>query len=139
MADIALTAAEIKVVFPSRAETYDFVAAVAVTKGQLVYLNTSGLVALADANAAGAQQAIGIALTKAAAGEAVTVLKQGHIAGFTITQNYGVPLYLSDTAGAMADAAGTMTVPVGRVVGLSDKPNYTKVFYADFAWGTQYS
>jgi hypothetical protein len=41
--------------------------------------------------------------------------------------------YLSDTAGALDDAAGTLTVVCGRVLVLPDGNN-TKILYVDFSW-----
>lgn len=135
MADITVTAADVRPVFAGQAEIYDFIAAVAIDAGEAVYLTTAGTVGLADANAAGQQQAIGIALKSVVAGEAVSVLKRGHLYGFTLTSlNPGAFAFLSDTAGALADAAGTLAVPIGRVVVLSDKPNYSKVLYVEATW-----
>ncbi len=136
MADIALTAARIAVVFPEQAEIYDMIAAVALTKGQAVYQNSSGKAAVADANAgSGAEDFLGIALNAAGAGGAVSILKRGHVAGFTISQAYDAPIYLSDTAGALADApSATNPIPVGRVVPLTDGPTLTKVLYVNAAW-----
>lgn len=136
MADISVTAADVRPVFQGQAEIYDFVAAVAIDAGEAVYLTTAGTVGLADANAAGQQQAIGIALKSVSAGEAVSVLKKGHLYGFDLSgMNPGAFAFLSDTAGALADAASvTLTVPMGRVLVLSDKPNYTKVLYIEATW-----
>lgn len=134
MADIALTAAQIHAIDPTQAEIYNFVAAEAITQGQAVYFVTTGTVGVADANAAGKQQCRGIALNAAAAGQAVSVLKKGRCAGFTVSSvNCGAGLYLSDTAGALADAAGTLEVPVGSVVPMSDKDK-TRVAYIDARW-----
>ena len=139
MADIALTAAKIGLVDPMKAEVYTFLAAEAITKGQVVYMTTSGTVGVADANVANKQQARGIALNAAGAGQAVDVCVKGMLYGFTLSdQSYDDPLYLSDTAGAMADAAGTLTVPVGLVYPLSDKDK-TKVFMAHFRMREDYS
>ena len=137
MADIALDANEVRIVFDQNAEVYDFVSAVALEAGEVVYLTTAGTVNKADANAAGdPQQAIGIALQKCAAGEAVSVLKRGHLYGFTLSGlNPGAFAFLSDNPGNLADTASvTKTVPVGRVMVLSDKPNYSKVLYCNFVW-----
>jgi hypothetical protein len=140
MADLSLTAAQISPVFPDKAEIYTFIAVEAITKGQAVYLvAASGKVGVADANASGKQQLRGIALNAAAAGEPVAVMKTGHIYGFTLTsQDYDDAVYLSDTAGALGDAAGTMTVNAGRVVSLSDH-SLTKVVYLDVNWATVWS
>lgn len=134
MADITVTAAKVGVVYPDNAEIYDFIAAEALTAGQAVYMLTgAGTVGVADANVANKQQIRGIALNAVGAGQAVSVLKRGQVYGFTLAGDYDSLAYLSDTAGALADAAGTMTVNAGRVVGLPDNSN-TKVLYVDADW-----
>ena len=133
MADITVTAAKVAPVFPEKAEIFDMIAVEAITKGQAVYQTTAGKAGVADANASGKQQFRGIALNAAAAGSAVSVLKKGHVSGFTLSGNYDSLAYLSDTAGALADAAGTMTVNCGRVMALTDK-DLTKVLYVDADW-----
>jgi len=134
MADIVVTAAQVAVVNPHDAEIYDFIATEAITAGQAVYQLTTGKVGVADANAAGKQQFRGIALKSVGAGQAVSVLKKGMVAGFTLTSlNRDAVLYLSDTAGALADAAGTMTVNCGRVFSLSDA-DLSKVLYVSADW-----
>jgi hypothetical protein len=139
-ADIALTAAQVEPIFPLRAEIYSFMAASTITKGQVVYMTTAGTVAPADANGTGTRQARGIALNAAYAGQAVSVLKRGHVAGFTVSGlNASVPLFLSDTVGALNDtASGTLTVVCGIVVCMTDK-DATKVLYADFRWGPDWA
>ena len=63
------------------------------------------------------------------AGQPVDVMVRGHIAGFDFTsQAYDTTLYLSNTAGLLADAAGTVSVVVGRVLPLTDK-DLNKVLY----------
>ena len=135
MADITVTAAQVSPIFPEKAEIVDVIASEAITQGQLVYLTTAGKAAVADANTAGKEQVRGIALKKAAAGQAVSILKRGHVAGFDVSAKNGdIALYLSDTAGAMADAASaTKTVNVGRVAVLTDKSG-TKVVYFEADW-----
>jgi hypothetical protein len=136
MADITVTAAQVAVLQPETAEIYDFIATEAITAGQAVYMLTTGKVGVADANAAGKQLFRGIALKSVGAGQAVSVIKQGMIAGFTLTsQNRDVPLYLSDTAGALADAAATKLVRAGRVVALSDN-SLSKALYVEATWNT---
>lgn len=139
MADIALTAAQIAVVNPLQAEIYSVLAAEAITAGQAVYFTTSGTAGVADANAANKQQCRGIALHAAGAGQAVDVLKRGMCYGFTLTsQSHDDPVFLSDTAGALADAAGTLTVPVGLVAPLADK-DVTKVMYIEARWAADWA
>ena len=105
------------------------VAGVALTALQPVYLDgTTGKLALGDGSAAGTAGIIGLAAKAVAANEAVTVLGDGSIvAGVTLTQNYGTRVYLSDTAGAMADAAGTVAVTIGRVIPGLASSTYDKV------------
>ncbi len=139
MADIVVTAAKVGLVDPMKAITHTGVAAAAITKGQVVYMDTSGTIGVADANDVGKQQARGIALNAAGAGQAVTFVKEGAVYGFTLTsQAYGAALYLSDAAGALADAAGTLTVPCGIVAPLSDKDK-TKVLWAEFRWAAPWA
>lgn len=134
MADITVTAAKVGVLFPDKAEIFDMIAAEAITAGQPVYQTSAGKAGVADANASGKEQVRGIALNAAGAGQAVSVLKRGHVGGFTLAGAYDSIAYLSDTVGRLADAAGTMNVPVGRVVGLTDAA-ITKALYVDARWG----
>lgn len=133
MADLALTAAQISVVDPEAAEIISGVLAATVTQGQTVYQDTSGTWGVGDASAAGTTKNAGIALSAGGAGQAISILKRGSVAGFTITQAYGATVYLSDTAGSLADAAGTVSITMGSVMGLSDA-SYTKVLHIDAAW-----
>lgn len=133
MADIAITAGKVACANQGLSEIIDVTLAEAVTAGQALYLvAASGKYGLADANAAGKQQMRGIALTGGAAGQTVPMLKKGLVYGFTISGlNYDAPLYLSDTAGALADAAGTMTVVAGRVIPVNDNPTFTKALWVE--------
>ncbi len=132
MADIALVADRVDVVFPHSSEIIDVKLVEAVTRGQVVYQSTAGTFGVADANAAGKQQARGIALRGGAAGETISILKRGVATGYTVAGlNADVALYLSDTAGALADGAGTLSVICGRVFALTDA---VKVVHFDFDW-----
>jgi len=138
MADIALTAAQIAPIDVEKAEIYTFQAAEAITAGQVVYLLAAGTVGVADATTGGGlYQARGIALNAAATGKACDVLKRGRVAGFTVSgMDASTPVFLSETAGALADAtpAGTGTAVVcGIVVTMPDK-DATKVVHAEFRW-----
>lgn len=136
MADIVVTAAQVAVVYPHNAEIYDFIANEAINAGQAVYLLTTGKVGLADANAAGQpQQFRGIALKTVGAGQAVSVLKKGWVAGFAVSAlNRDAVLYLSDNAGALADTASvTKTVNCGRVMSIPDSA-LTKAVYIEADW-----
>jgi len=139
MADLIVTAAQIAPVFPLKAEIHDYLAAETIAKGQAVYFTASGRVGVADANAAGRQQFRGIALNGAGAGQAVSVLHRGHVYGFGIASlNADAYAYLSDTAGALADAPGALNVRVGRVVALADAAG-SKILFIDVSWLSTWS
>ena len=120
MADLAVVAAEVGVINPRDAEMGFMTCASATTAGQTLYRDANGDGEIADANVAGAQQTRALALEAGAAGQTISVLFRGLVEGFTVAQAYDAPLYQSDTAGAIADAAGTLTVPVGIVTAIND-------------------
>jgi len=132
MADLTVTAAQLRPIESIELRTVSMIAAEAITKGQAVYQNTSGNAALADASASGTVATlVGIATEDAAAGRAVTVLHYGRLAGYTLTGlNGGAAVYVSDTAGALADAAGTVSKIVGRVFRMNDIDR-TKFLFVD--------
>lgn len=133
MSDITVTASKVGLVFPEKSIVRDYIATETITAGQAVYFLTTGKVGVADANASGKQRVCGIALNGGGAGQAISVLHEGEIAGFTLSGNADTLVYLSDTAGALADAAGTMQMAIGRVKCLSDA-NLTKVLYVQADW-----
>lgn len=134
MSDITVTAAQVGVVYPEKADIFDMVAGATITAGQAVYQTSAGKADLADANGSGTLQFRGIALNGGGAGQAISVLKRGHVYGFTVTsQAYDAALYVSNTAGALADAAGGTTINAGRVVALPDA-SATKVVYIEADW-----
>lgn len=50
------------------------------------------------------------------AGFPITALRQGLVAGFEVDDAFDADIYLSDTPGAIANSAGTVSTPLGRVV-----------------------
>lgn len=130
MAAITATPSQIALVFPSRARVRDVVLAEAVTAGQSIYQANTGKYGLADANAAGKEQFRGVALSKGAAGQTITICEEGEVAGYDLSGvAYDGAVFLSDTAGGLDSAASaTKTVRCGRVVALTD-PELTKVVY----------
>lgn len=143
MADITVTAANVGLVDPMKAELWPCIAASTITKGQACYIDSNGKAAPADATTGGGLfQFRGVALKAAAAGQAVTLCKRGALYGYTLTGvAYSGPVFLSETTGAFADAtpAGTGTAVVcGVAVALTDK-DLTKVFYVDARWGVDWS
>lgn len=133
--EVALTAARIAVVDIHNAEIHSFQAEAALTEGVALYfVAANGTVGIADANDSGKEQFRGISLQAVAAGETVEVLKRGRVYGYTVSGlTFDDPIYLSDTAGSLSTAVGTMTVNCARVVVLNDK-DLTKVLYIDANW-----
>ncbi len=134
MADIVVNADQVAVVFPLKAEIYDFIAGEAINPGQAVYVNANGKLALADANGSGTVQFRGIALKKGGPGQAVSVLLRGHVAGFDVSGlAYDAPVYVSNTAGALADAAGGTSLLAGRVIPITDRALTKLLFITGWA------
>lgn len=132
MGDIAVIAAKVAVCFPERAEIFDGIAGVTITAGQVVYLIVaSGKLGLADEDASAEASFVwGMALNGGGAGQAISVLRRGHVYGFTVSGlAYALPCSLSATAGALLDTGATTNI-VARVVPLSDS-DLTKVLFVD--------
>lgn len=98
--------------------TRDKVAGGAGALGDAVYYAADGDAEVADASVAGTAKARGIVVaiqggkSTFVAGDALTVVTAGPCAGFTGMTPQDT-LYQSDTAGALADAAGTVSHAVG--------------------------
>jgi len=132
MSDITVTAAKVALVYPEQSECYNVTLAEDATKGQALYQTTSGTYGLADCDAAGKQQFRGVALETAKAGEAISMLKRGVLAGYTLP-TYEDNIYLSSTAGAFSDAPIAMIILCGRVIALND-PDLTELLYIEADW-----
>ena len=117
MADLALVTADTLNVVES-IEQQTGVAGVAITAGQVIRPHaTTGLWALSDANNAADINNSYIATKTVAAGMGLTGLKRGVLDGFDLSGlNYGVSVFISDTAGALADAAGSNSRIAGQVI-----------------------
>jgi len=137
--ELALTASKIAVVFPEQAEIYTKTCAEAITAGQSLFQDTDGKVQLADANAAGERQTRFLALQAGGSGDAISVLKKGHIYGYTLTAAYDAAIYQSDTTGSIATTAGTVTVPLGVIDGIDQGGTVTKVVYFEARWREDYT
>lgn len=133
MTAITVTAAKVAVVFPETAEIYNVIAAAAITKGQALYQTTSGTCGVAQADDLDKAQFRGVALEAVNAGEALSMLKRGVLAGYTLA-TYEDEVYLSDTAGAFDTAPGTQLVKCGRVIAIADRPTLTEVLYIEADW-----
>lgn len=80
---------------------------------------TSAKFTKGNATAAGEAAIYGISLTKAHyAGQAITAVRRGlvDVGNALDALAFGASVYLSNTDGALADAAGTVSVVVGTVV-----------------------
>lgn len=118
MADISITAAN---VIPSaNAKTVRKAAAETITAGQVVYLNSSGNVAKADANlSAAAATVYGIAANGGGAGQLITVVKEDPALVIGATVAIGDILILSATAGGICPAADLASGHYGTVLGIA--------------------
>lgn len=135
MAAITVTAAQVAPLFVHQTEIYSLEAAEAITKGQAVYVNANGKAALADASDAGTLILAGIALDAAGAGQAVSVLKRGFVAGFGVSgMTQGDAVYISDTAGGLDTGAGTVSKVIGRVAPVNQAGNIQKALYVQNDW-----
>lgn len=121
MASLSFTAANIRPLDGAVTRAFNAGAA-SITPGDLVYIVSDGDVEVADGNGAQAlARAVGIVTAiqggkaSTAAGDRVTVVLFGPVAGFTgLTP--GANGYVSDTAGDIADAVATYD----RIVGFAE-------------------
>ncbi len=122
MTDLTVTAAKVALVFPMEARVRTYKAAADLDAGTPVYINASGKVGKADANGASPINRFrGITLESVKAGQDVDVVIEGEVAGFDLSGlAYDAPVYVSDTVGVLADAAGTTSLAVGMVVPMND-------------------
>lgn len=133
MADIALTAAQVSPVNENEYEAWTLIAAAAITRGQTVAIDTAGKAIVGDASTGvvPGNNVRGIALNAAGIGDAVTIMVHGALYGFTLTQAYDAAIYNSNTAGALSDAAGDVSMVIGRVKPMHDGATPTKVLYVN--------
>jgi hypothetical protein len=118
MADLALvTAGKVEVVESVVQDS--MIAAEAIAAGQAVRIDVAnGKATKANGTTAAEARIYGVALKAAAAGAPVTVLRLGVLDGFDISgMTYDDDVFLSDTDGTLADAAGTVSTIVGKVIG----------------------
>jgi len=135
MTDLVRTAAKVGAVFTQHAEIMDLITSVTVEAGQAVAIGSDGQLDLADGSTGlNAAATRGIALKAGVAGQVVPVLKRGGLEGFAVSAlNGDVPVYVSATAGELADAAAAVPFQVGVVMVLPDG-NATKIIYIDIPW-----
>ncbi len=116
MADLSITTCTpVRVI-----EQYTGPAAAATAVGDAVYLvAASGKLGLADENgSAPVNEPEGVAIKAALAdGDTITIVKKGllDIGNVLSAMNYGTPVYLSATAGKLADADPGNAIVIGEV------------------------
>jgi hypothetical protein len=145
MTVIVVTAAEVGRLYVNQDLAIPIFLGATITAGQVVRQDTDGKYILADATVGGAdaRQTL-IALKGGVDGEADLGVKEGALEGYAVSGlSAGAQLFLSDTAGAVDDAAGTVSVPIGRVIGTAEKDpsdgTVKEVAYFDMDWNTQFA
>jgi hypothetical protein len=137
MSTIAVTAAKVGLVHPTRAEVWPVELAEAATAGQVLYQTSSGTFGLCDTGTAAKDEPRGVALEAGSAGQVISMVKKGAIYGATLSGvAYDGLVYASNTAGGLSDSA--VAEIVGRVVPLSDASK-TKVLYVDCKWEADFN
>lgn len=145
MTALAPTAARVAPVNDTQYVARTYIAAAAITAGQVVYINSAGKAALARGNALGTMQGLaGIATHNAGANQPVEVLSHGALEGMGVgALAYALPIYVSSaTAGSLDDAAvtgsGNVAVVIGRVAPMSG-PGLEKVLWVDIPLSALYA
>lgn len=135
MADITVTAAELRPMEVIEARLIPMIADEAIEKGQAVYRKTNGRAGKAQANGVGTAKVVGMATTSVPAGTAFEALHYGRLAGYGLSAvDPGSTVFLSaGTAGAVADTATTgatnVLVPLGTVHTMTDGSSTKFVFF----------
>ncbi len=129
MAAITRTKENISQVHTHLGKVHGGIAATAIEAGQPVYVDSNGKYALADANGSGTDKFRGIALETVGAGQPLGVLVEGFLEGFTLAGAYDSAAYVSDSVGELADAAGTTSLVVGKVMPFWKANGASKVLY----------
>lgn len=140
MADISLTTADSVDVIENWEPLPSYRAAEDITAGAPITFNSSGDWVNSDANGTTSLLTVrAIALKTVKAGQALTGMKRGILGGFALTsQAYMASIYASNTVGRLADAAGGLSMPIGRVMPACAVPPITtapdKVLCVDISW-----
>lgn len=126
MANLTIAAADVALVVGDSidgTETFTAPSEEALTAGQFARLNTTtGFQALGNATtsaeAGAGNPRRGLALNTVAVNETTTFIKKGllNVGSALSALAYGAQVFLSDTDGTLADAAGTVSTVVGYVV-----------------------
>jgi hypothetical protein len=130
MADLTRTLARVRPLEGIEARNIPMIADEAIQAGQPVYRKANGRAGLASAAAAGTAKVVGVATTSVQAGRAFEAGHYIRMVGFDLAAiAFGTTVYLSNTAGALADAAGTVSRPLGSVHGMTDVAGTKFIFF----------
>lgn len=133
MTNLTITASAVAIV--KEIESVTLPAGEAVTAGQAGRLIVaSGLVGLGNATTKAEARIIGVAARSSRfVNEAVTFLKRGYLDLGSALDAIALDaaIYLSDTDGTLADAPGTIALPIGRVVPAFGQTTADKLLYVD--------
>lgn len=116
MADIVVTKGSVSLL--NSASPVRVAAGATLTAGQVIYIDGANGAKLADASAAGTALVAGVVIAPkdAVSGNTLDIAVPGSLIGGFSGMTPGDLLYLSDTAGALADAAGTVSKPCARAI-----------------------
>lgn len=116
MADITVTKANVSAL--NEGHTVKATAGATLTAGAVVYIDGSNNAKLADASAAATAHVAGLVIAPKdpVSGDGFDMAVPGCLIGGFSGMTPGDLLYLSDTAGKLADAAGTKSKPCARAL-----------------------
>lgn len=136
MSAITVTAEEVALVHPTKAETFNVILAEDASAGDVLYQTTAGTFGLSANDVNAKDEPRGIALEQGASSQVISMVKQGAIYGVDLSgEAYDGLVYVTSSAsghGGMSDSV--VSEIVGRVIPLTDSDK-TKVLYVDFPWG----
>lgn len=116
MAAIALVTADRIEIVGMTKQQRTLAAGADITAGQAVQESSTGKWTLANATTAALARNAYVATRTVKSGESVTAVREGLLDGYDLSGlAYNAPVYLSDTAGTLADAAGTVSHIMGYV------------------------
>lgn len=120
MAQVTCTPAQVAPVSNTQPEIVTLIAAAAIERGDVIALDSNGKAALLEADSNGPSTLVGIAISKAGAGQPVSVLARGYLYGFALSGlAFGAKVYTGATGGQLTDAlVATYGQTVGRVASI---------------------
>jgi len=116
MTDITVTKGSVSLL--NNGPSFRVTAGATITAGQAVYINGTSGADLVDGDAANTAKCVGIVVAPqdAVSGDVLDVAGPGCVVGGFSGMTAGNLLFVSATAGALADAAATKSKPVARAI-----------------------